>query len=223
MAECGEVLLGLAAGRNSCEVDKWMLDTGAGFDLIGKDMVASWRRFLRDCEGSDITLCTANRDIRINKQIKLFIDQFGIEANASVLDESPPALAIGKRCMEEGWRFVWEAFSKPFVVMPNGTRLECGVEHYVPYLKVDDGRATPTLVATVSVNAVSAVPSLISSTRVNALPALDDSDAGKIADPMSMEEELDEGLPDPTDAEFIPAPGGDDEGREDSPLEVEVI
>ena len=70
------------------------MDSRYRVDIIGKDLVASCRRFLRDCEGSDITLCTANGDTRVDEQIKLFIENFGIEANALVLDESPPVLAI---------------------------------------------------------------------------------------------------------------------------------
>ena len=55
-----------------------------------------------------------------------------------VLEDTPDVLALGRRCMEDGYTFVWEAYSdKPCFYKRDGTCIQLHVDHYVPYLLTD--------------------------------------------------------------------------------------
>ena len=50
------------------------------------------------------------------------------------MKDSPPVLSIGRRCMQDGWSFVWEAEEAPYVILPSGKIITCIVEGNVPCL-----------------------------------------------------------------------------------------
>ena len=53
---------------------------------------------------------------------------------AYVLDSTPSLLSLGKRCMELGYRFVWEPFTHPKFFDPDGRRIAVEVINNIPYL-----------------------------------------------------------------------------------------
>ena len=52
-----------------------------------------------------------------------------------VLNSTPPVLSVGKRCMDEGYSFIWNAGSTPYLVDQQGRKHFLAVRDYVPYLK----------------------------------------------------------------------------------------
>ena len=88
----------------------------------------------------------------------------GIEEliEAYVLDSTPSLLSLGKRCMELGYRFVWEPFVHPKFYDPNGRRIAVGVINNLPYLvpseteivagRTDIHRSYPALIAPIIVH-----------------------------------------------------------------------
>ena len=55
-----------------------------------------------------------------------------------VLDKSPSVLSVGKKCMEEGYSFVWPANGAPYMI----SLLE--VEGNIPYIVKDSDFCSPT-------------------------------------------------------------------------------
>eukprot|EP00959_Pyramimonas_sp_CCMP1952_P465366 9488169-Pyramimonas_sp.AAC.1 len=54
--------------------------------------------------------------------------------NASVMPETPCAISVGERCMDRGFSFFWPAGQKPYLLLPNGQRVDLTVEGKIPYL-----------------------------------------------------------------------------------------
>ena len=46
-------------------------------------------------------------------------------------------LSVGRRCVEQGYSFVWEANTTPYMKSPDGKIVHLVVDGYIPYL-VDD-------------------------------------------------------------------------------------
>ena len=54
---------------------------------------------------------TANDLVSGDKVVRQQIGAFGEVAAPCILDSTPDVLSIGRRCVEDGYRFVWEPYS----------------------------------------------------------------------------------------------------------------
>ena len=52
-----------------------------------------------------------------------------------VLEKTPAVLSIGRRCMVDGYSFHWQKFKNPYLISPNGYKIELEVENFCPYLR----------------------------------------------------------------------------------------
>jgi len=78
---------------------------------------------------------TANRVTRAEQEVPLCISELDDHRVPFILKSTPDVLTMGRRCMEDGYSFVWKAKSnQPHFRKPDGTRIYLTVEHYVPYL-----------------------------------------------------------------------------------------
>ena len=50
------------------------------------------------------------------------------------MESCPAVLSVGRRCVDFGYSFHWPAGGAPYLVRPDGARVELEVEGYVPYL-----------------------------------------------------------------------------------------
>ena len=50
----------------------------------------------------------------------------------------PWVLSVGKRCVEEGYSFIWVARTTPVLISPSGTQIPLVVNNNVPYLPIGD-------------------------------------------------------------------------------------
>ena len=120
-------------GRN-IGPERWIADTGCVDDLIGhNDMTPQdWV----DVEPAPDALClhSANGPVCANQMISYQCQTTGEVIDALIMKDSPPVLSIGRRCMQDGWSFVWEAYDAPYVILPSGKIITCIVEGNVPYL-----------------------------------------------------------------------------------------
>jgi hypothetical protein len=114
---------------------KWLMDTGSAVDLVSvHDIPAKWEKSILT-GGPKIKLSTANGFMLADKRIPLQVGSFGgIEVEPLLLPSTPPVLSVGKRCMEEGYTFVWPAGKNPFMIGPNQERFDLEVKDFVPYL-----------------------------------------------------------------------------------------
>ena len=124
-----------AAAAALSQIDRWIVDTGCGYDLIQTDDVSSNNVARRPVRGEPIRLDTANGLVEITEQVALLVPELDEEVRACVLNTMPAVLSVGRRCMEHGYAFHWEPWEKPVLVCPGGDKIiPLSVEHYVPYL-----------------------------------------------------------------------------------------
>ena len=110
------------------------MDTGSGHDLISRNVASD--SVMHNIKHMDepVTLSTANGLIRVDDRLPLKLRSVNSSVAPLVLDSCPSVLSIGKRCMEEGWEFVWRPNKPPYIKFPNGKQIQCVVKGNVPYL-----------------------------------------------------------------------------------------
>ena len=96
------------------------MGTGSGHDLMPQDMVDS------SCVTATpvripLSLSTANGLIAVQSAAQVRVSALNSIADALVLPSTPAVLSIGRRCMEHGYLFVWEANSEPYTRASDGT------------------------------------------------------------------------------------------------------
>ena len=60
------------------------------------------------------------------------------ESRADVLDETPAVLSVGKKCMEQGYAFIWMSGSDPYLMDKAGACTPLTVRDNIPYIKLND-------------------------------------------------------------------------------------
>ena len=56
--------------------------------------------------------------------------------SAIVLPETPAVLSLGRKCLDEGYAFIWKGKEKPYLLTPGDKRVYLDVVNYVPMLAV---------------------------------------------------------------------------------------
>ena len=118
---------------------RWVMDTGSGNDLVGKqDLNAA---VMRDAEkfSPPMILATANGHIVVDDEVDLQVAKLKLVVRPKVLLNTPAVLSIGKRCMEDGFDFVWRRRELPQLVHPDGTVTVMPLDNLVPYLEEETG------------------------------------------------------------------------------------
>ena len=77
---------------------------------------------------------TANGIIATDSQAVVPIPELSHDANPRVYKNTPALLAIGDRCMNHNYGFYWEPGSKPYIKLPNGSKVTLEVVNGVPIL-----------------------------------------------------------------------------------------
>ena len=116
---------------------EWLMDTGCGHDLVGKETVKTIAGWMRNPTGhrKGLKLCTANGTKQVESEIPLQVGSLGEKTVAVVLPSTPAVLSIGRRCQKYGYTFCWPAFSdNPYMIAPSGIRIDLFSRGYVPYL-----------------------------------------------------------------------------------------
>ena len=77
--------------------------------------------------------------------VDLEFDTFNEPATAHVLDDTPSVLSLGKRCMEQGYTFVWPSGREPYMINSEGDKIKMEVHDLIPYvyLGAKDYRPSP--------------------------------------------------------------------------------
>ena len=112
---------------------RWLGDTGTDQDIVGESQQVVTRSKIRDAD-VNITLSTANGPITADKSIDTHIPALCDGFSPYVLKDSPPALSIGQRCLEDGYDFVWGRNNKPIFIRPDQEVVEFKMSSRVPFL-----------------------------------------------------------------------------------------
>ena len=65
------------------------------------------------------------------------------EVRAVELGNTPPLLSVGRRCLNDGYSFLWLSGENPYFVTSDGTIIRCLVSFGVPYIDTEDPRCKP--------------------------------------------------------------------------------
>ena len=88
---------------------RWLVDTGCPMDLVG----------LGDLKGPDRadirthSLHTANGATRTAGRVDADVGNLDEVIEAHVLESTPSIISVGKRCMDMGYSFAWNAGCMP--------------------------------------------------------------------------------------------------------------
>ncbi len=115
---------------------KWIIDSGDAYDLMKKDKAEALVDTIMQ-EPTEAQFDTANGRISSKDRVGVFLDELPRQVKPWLLESTPPVLSLGKRCMQDGFDFVWKRFEPPSLVRPDGTISQLKVEGMVPVLATD--------------------------------------------------------------------------------------
>ena len=131
-----------ARGSN---VKLWLVDSGCGHDLISRKEVESSDLDCEDCP-DHVRFSTANGSTTARQVAPLFIDELGCNVSPYVLPSTPAVVSMGKRCMHEGYSFVWMDGKSPYFITPDKRRMRLRVLDEIPYIIPGDPFCQPVKV-----------------------------------------------------------------------------
>ena len=111
---------------------RFVLDSGSGHDLISARKAERMNLKMRACD--PIVFHTANGSTATSKEAEIDLGTFDMTSQAYVLDDTPSVMSLGKRCMEEGYSFVWPSGQMPFMITKDGSRIDLTIHDNIPYI-----------------------------------------------------------------------------------------
>ena len=115
-------------------VERWLIDTGCGHDLVAYEDVRPFKQVLRRPK-VPLGFHTANGPTNTKYTVKVMVRELADSSVVNVLKDTPAVLSVGRRCMKEGYSFHWPAGSPPFFITPDNVRVMLEVDDDVPYLR----------------------------------------------------------------------------------------
>ena len=89
-----------------------------------------------------ITLNTAGGASKALGSVRIACPKFkGGSLEALVMPDTPAVISVGERCMDRGFSFFWPAGRRPYLLLPNGHRVDLTVEGKIPYLTLSGKEA----------------------------------------------------------------------------------
>ena len=120
---------------------RFILDSGSGHDLISARKAERMNLKKRVCD--PIMFHTANGSTATQTEAEIDLGTFDEISQAYVLDDTPSVMSLGKRCMEEGYSFVWPSGKMPFMITKNGGRIDLTIHDNIPYIDLETYECTP--------------------------------------------------------------------------------
>ena len=129
-------VVGPAGGSYPPLVTSWLVDSGCPLDLIDRSHIQGCTDSI--CDGSKVTLATANGDTESSEVLPLYLNKLKEKVQPHVLNSTPNVLSLGRRVIVDGYSFEWPAHSySPWLVHPTtGEHIHLRVKDFVPYLEV---------------------------------------------------------------------------------------
>ena len=121
-----------ATPGTSVAVNRWILDTGSGHDLVDERQVSGISTI--HYRKANATLQTAGGKVHVDWEVPMQVEELDEDIVPLVLKSTPAVLSLGKRCMQDGYAFEWQPHKTPTLTTPSGRRIDLVVEGNVPYL-----------------------------------------------------------------------------------------
>ena len=115
----------------------WLADTGASYDVVpeGYAEIYGWKKVPL---AEPIRINTANGPASAKGAVLTKIPGMDEEVHAVELGDTPPLLSVGRRCLNEGYSFIWIAGRPPYFVTKEGMILPRKTSGGVPYIDTED-------------------------------------------------------------------------------------
>ena len=120
---------------------RFILDSGSGHDLISARKAERMNLKQRTCD--PIMFHTANGSTATQTEAEIDLGTFDMTSHAYVLDDTPSVMSLGKRCLEEGYSFVWPSGKMPFMITKDGERIDLTIHDNIPYVDLGTYECTP--------------------------------------------------------------------------------
>ena len=121
---------------------RFIFDSGSGHDLISARKAERMNLKKRTCD--PIMFHTANGSTATQTEAEIDLGTFDMTSQAYVLDDTPSVMSLGKRCMEEGYSFVWPSGKMPsFMITKHGERIDLTIHDNIPYIDLGTYECTP--------------------------------------------------------------------------------
>ena len=111
LVKLGEDPLALAT-RRKIDVMFWVLDSGSSIDLVSSHAARNASNAITS-SASPFPIITANGTVTIDKELAIRLEATGEYMKPYVVEDSPPLLSLGFRCMELGGRSGGRGFLVP--------------------------------------------------------------------------------------------------------------
>ena len=123
----GELPEGLDAfaGRN------YIIDSGASFHLVASGTLSREEKATMKYVGRPIPITTANGEVKVHAQVRVYVKELEIYVWAYVLDCDVAVLSLGMLCDEEGFTYQWVPNRPPTLVKDDFT-VTCYPSNNVP-------------------------------------------------------------------------------------------
>ena len=83
---------------------------------------------------------TVNENVTADQGLRIAAPTLEKEMEFILLPNSPPIISIGQRCMVDGYEFHWPRGQAPYMLKPDGKRIDLIVDNFVPYVSAERGR-----------------------------------------------------------------------------------
>ena len=123
-------------------VKLWLVDTGCGNDLVGRQEIKSVSNLLRKAP-EPMAFHTANGITHATHTIPIRVGELEEVVEPWVLANSPAVVSVGRRCMHEGYSFIWLSAQNPYFITPSGNIVVCEVIGDIPYIRSDSQLSRP--------------------------------------------------------------------------------
>ena len=113
-----------AAAVPDSQIHRWLIDTGCGYDLVGRREVAALKALFRKAR-IPITFQTASGTTPTTECLELHLEELGEVIEPYVLASTPAVLSVGKRCQEYGYSLHGSQISALALYRPGAMRSYC--------------------------------------------------------------------------------------------------
>jgi hypothetical protein len=111
----------------------YIVDSGASFHLVSLDSLNAKEQATMKSDGKPIPITTANGEIKIQKQVRVYVKELDIFVWAYVLDGDVAVLSLGMLCDDEGFTYSWVP-NRPPTLTRDGLTVTCHPSHNVPVI-----------------------------------------------------------------------------------------
>ena len=108
-------------------------DTGSEEDLIShSDLDVHFRERAKQIPSNAVSLITANGPVEADTKHEVHVEALDQPLQFVLLPNTPAVCSVGKKCMEQGFSFVWPKGEAPHFICPDGRKVQCQMRGNVP-------------------------------------------------------------------------------------------